>query len=113
MGIRSISEISLDETLDSTIYVGLLAMTFLVPLAFVPFLYSYEITKLVIVEVSAITLTVVWVIRMALSREIKVIDTPIYFTLLGFLAVNFVSLFQANNVLQGFETLFQYFCYFF
>ena len=91
---------------------GFLLMAFVVPLYFSTLFRDYLVPKLVVVQVLTVLLAAVWVVRMALDGEIYIIDTPLYYTILAFLAVHFISLFQAYNVYQGLNTLFEYLCYF-
>ncbi|MDP6778034.1 MAG: O-antigen ligase family protein, partial [Candidatus Latescibacteria bacterium] len=91
---------------------GLLGMVVLIPLYFSPSFHDYEIPKMVMLKVFAVLLTLLWVAGMVLRGKITVMDTPLYYTFLAFLAIHFISLFQSYNVFQGLDTLFQYFCCF-
>jgi len=92
---------------------GVLAgVTVLVPLCFSPHFLEYGTPKLAISQALAVLLLALWVSRMALEGEVAVVDTPLLYTFVAFLAASFVSLFQAYNVLHGLATLFEYGCYF-
>ncbi len=94
------------------VVIGLVLMAVLIPLSYSFLLHDYRVSKLVILQVFTVFLAVLWVVGMALDREIFLLDTPLYYTFLAFLAVQLISLFQAHNVFQGLDTLFEYLCYF-
>ena len=89
----------------------LVTMVLLAPLCFTTLFLDYSTPKLMIVETFTVLAAVLWIVGMARDGEIFLIDTSLHYTLLGFLAVNFISLFQAYNTSQGLDTLFEYFCY--
>lgn len=91
---------------------GLLLMAVLVPLFFSSLFHDYHVPKLVILQVVTVSLGVIWITGMARDGEIFILDTPLYYTFLAFLAIHFVSLFQAHNIFQGLNSLFEYLCYF-
>jgi tetratricopeptide (TPR) repeat protein len=93
-----------------TALAGLLVIAIGVPLYFSPLFYEYQIPKAVIYQTVAVLMAAVWVIAMALDGELRIIDTRLYYAMAGFLAASFISLFQAYNLFQGLETLFDYLC---
>ncbi|HCR16273.1 MAG TPA: hypothetical protein DIU35_02220 [Candidatus Latescibacteria bacterium] len=100
------------QTCRQGIVVGLVVMLLLVPLYFSPLFHDYEIPKIVIFQTITILLAVLGLVGMVLDGEISILDTSLYYTFLGFLAVHFISLYQASNVFQGLDLLFRYLCYF-
>ncbi len=87
-------------------------MMLLVPLYFSPLFHDYEIPKIVIFQTITIFLAALGLVGMSLDGEISILDTSLYYTFLGFLAVHFISLYQAANIFQGLDLLFRYLCYF-
>ena len=100
------------HTLRVGVLVALVLMCFGVPLFFSTLFHDYGTPKLVLTQILTICLAVSWIVAMALDGEIYVINSSLYYTLLAFLAIHLISLFQAYNLFQGLETLFQYLCYF-
>ncbi|MDA0746853.1 MAG: tetratricopeptide repeat protein [bacterium] len=110
--VKEHSETLSGHSCRQAVGVGFVLMAILVPLYFSPLFYEYEIPKLVIFQVLTVAMAVLWVVGMVLDGEIYLLDTTIYYTFLAFLAVHFISLFQAGNVFQGMDALFRYLCYF-
>ena len=100
------------KTCRQGIVLGLVLMILLVPLYFSPLFHDYETPKIVIFQTITVLLAVIGIVGMALDGEISILDTSLYYTFLGFLAVHFISLYQASNVFQGLDLLFRYLCYF-
>lgn len=109
--LGSISKPQIIKVLSQGVVVGLLLVVFFVPLFFSPMFHEYEVPKLAILKITTVFILVIWVVGMALDGKISVIDTSLYYTILVFLAINFISLFQAYNIFQGLNTLFDYMCY--
>jgi len=91
---------------------GLGAMLVLVPLYFSPSMSDYHTPKFILVQVFATTLGCLLLISMVLDGEVYILDHPIYYTILAFLAANFGSLFQAANIFQGLYSVWIQICYF-
>ena len=103
--VKEHSETLSGHSCRQAVGVGFVLMAILVPLYFSPLFYEYEIPKLVIFQVLTVAMAVLWVVGMVLDGEIYLLDTTIYYTFLAFLAVHFISLFQAGNVFQGMVSL--------
>lgn len=100
------------QSFQGIIGVGLILAVVIVPLYFSPQFEQYNIPKISIIRILAIGLASLWIVGMILDGEVSLVDTPITYTFLGFLAVHLISLFQSYNIVQGLDTLYQYLCYF-
>lgn len=100
------------EKLRRVIFWGLQALIVLVPLVFSSVFNEYGTPKMVLVQVVAISLGMCWLASMVLDGEVALIDTPLNYTFMAFLAVQFVSLFLAYNMYEGMSTLFGYISFF-
>jgi len=98
--------------LRQSILIGLGAMLVLVPLYFSPSMSDYHTPKFILIQVSATVLGCLLLISMVLDGEVYILDHPIYYTMLAFLAANFISLFQAHNIYQGLYALWIQACFF-
>ncbi|MBS11497.1 MAG: hypothetical protein CME19_07835 [Gemmatimonadetes bacterium] len=103
---------STSSRLQQAILVGLGMMLVLVPLYFSPSMSDYHTPKFILVQVFATILGCLLLISMVLDGEVYILDHPIYYTMLAFLAANFISLFQAANVYQGLYSLWIQLCFF-
>ena len=100
------------DTFRRGIFGGLQALIVLVPLVFSSVFNEYGTPKMVLVQVIAISLSMCWLASMVLDGEVSLLDTPLNYTFLAFLAVQFVSLFLAYNMYEGIGTLFGYISFF-
>ncbi|MBT4139818.1 MAG: tetratricopeptide repeat protein [Candidatus Latescibacteria bacterium] len=100
------------ESLRRVVFWGLQALIVLVPLVFSSAFNEYGTPKMVVVQVIAVALAMCWLASMVLDGEVFVIDTPLSYAFMAFLAVQFVSLFLAYNVFEGLSTLFGYLSFF-
>lgn len=100
------------QVLRQAILVGLGAMLVLVPLYFSPSMSDYHTPKFILVQVFATILGCLLLVSMVLDGEVYILDHPIYYTMLAFLAANFISLFQAHNIYQGLYSLWILTCFF-
>jgi len=100
------------DTLRRVVFWGLQALIVLVPLVFSSVFNEYGTPKMVLIQVIAISLGMCWLASMVLDGELALIDTPLNYTFVAFLAVQFVSLFLAYNVYEGMGTLFGYVSFF-
>jgi Flp pilus assembly protein TadD/O-antigen ligase len=107
---ESIPDIS--QTLRKAILAGLGMMLVLVPLYFSPAMSDYHTPKYILVQVFATILGCLLLVSMVLDGEVYILDHPIYYTMLAFLAANFISLFQAANIYQGLYSLWIQTCFF-
>ena len=98
--------------LRQAILVGLGMMLVLVPLYFSPAMSDYHTPKYILVQVFTTILGCTLLISMVLDGEVYILDHPIYYTMLAFLAANFISLFQAANIYQGLYSLWIQTCFF-
>jgi tetratricopeptide (TPR) repeat protein len=105
--VRDVSDI-----LRQAILIGLGVLLVAVPLYFSPSMSDYHTPKFILVQVCATVLGCLLLISMVLDGEVYILDHPIYYTMLAFLAVNFVSLFQAHNIYQGLYALWIQACFF-
>ena len=108
---HSVNQIT-GETLRRAIVIGFQAMIVVIPLFYSPMFMEYGAPKLVVFQVMAFALGMIWLASMALDREIAVVDTHLYYVFLAILAANFISLFQAYNVIQGLDQVFRLTCFF-
>ena len=79
-----------------------------VALLYLPSLTDYNTPKSVLFLILTSVLAAGFLTLMVLQGEVYLIDTPVYYTILAFLAINFVSLFQSYNIYQGLQTLLVY-----
>ncbi len=79
-----------------------------VALVYLPSLSDYSTPKTVLFLILTSVLAAGLLSRMVLQGEVYLIDTPVYYTILAFLAINFISLFQSYNIYQGLQTLLVY-----
>jgi tetratricopeptide (TPR) repeat protein/O-antigen ligase len=100
------------DILRKAILVGLGVMLVLVPLYFSPEMSDYHTPKFILVQVFATILGCLLLLSMVLGGEVYILDHPIYYTILAFIAVNFISLFQAHNIYQGLYSLWIQVCLF-
>lgn len=100
------------ETLRRFVIGGLYALVVLVPLVFSATFHEYGTPKMVLAQVIAIAMGMCWLASMILDGEVALIDTPLHYIFLAFLAVQFVSLFLAYNASDGLSTLFGYMSFF-
>ncbi len=100
------------EILRRGILIGIGAMLILVPLYFSPSMSDYHTPKFILVQVFATILGALLLISMVFDGEVYILDHPIYYTMLAFLAANFISLFQAHNIYQGLYHLWIQACFF-
>ena len=100
------------DHLRQTMIWGLMAMLVLVPLVFSSMFREYATPKMVLAQVMVIGLAILWLLSMVRDGEIYVVDTSLYYTLIAFLAMHFVSLFLAHNMYEGLDTLFHYASFF-
>lgn len=100
------------EFLRRVVFWGLQALIILVPLVFSSSFNEYGTPKMVLVQVIAVSLTICWLAGMVLDGEVSLIDTPLSYIFMAFLAVQFISLFLAYNVFEGLSTLFGYLSFF-
>lgn len=110
----SVAETTIDAShrLRQVILVGLGLMLVAVPLYFSPSMSDYHTPKYILVQVFATILGALLLISMVLDGEVYILDHPIYYTMLAFLAANFISLFQAANIYQGLYSLWIQTCFF-
>jgi tetratricopeptide (TPR) repeat protein/O-antigen ligase len=108
------SEVKRDPShwLRQSILMGLGVMLVVVPLYFSPSMSDYHTPKFILIQVCTTVLGCLLLISMALDGEVYVLDHPIYYTMLAFLAANFISLFQAHNIYQGLYALWIQACFF-
>ena len=76
-----------------------------VALLYLPSLTDHNTPKSVLFLILTSVLAAGFLTLMVLQGEVYLIDTPVYYTILAFLAINFVSLFQSYNIYQGLQTL--------
>ena len=69
-----------------------------VTLVYLPSLSDYSTPKSVLFLILTSVLAAGLLTRMVLQGEVYVVDTPVYYTILAFLAVNFISLFLNANI---------------
>jgi tetratricopeptide (TPR) repeat protein/O-antigen ligase len=100
------------EFLRRMIFWGLHALIVLVPLVFSSAFNEYGTPKMVIAQVIAVALAMCWLASMVLDGEVALIDTPLTYTFMAFLAVQVVSLFLAYNAFEGLGILFGYVSFF-
>lgn len=79
-----------------------------VTLVYLPSLSDYSTPKSVLFLILTSVLAAGLLTRMVLQGEVYVVDTPVYYTILAFLAINFISLFQSYNIYQGLQALLVY-----
>ena len=79
---------------------------------FSPEMSDYHTPKCILVQVFATILGCLLLLSMVLGGEVYILDHPIYCTILAFIAVNFISLFQAHNIYQGLYSLWIQVCLF-
>jgi tetratricopeptide (TPR) repeat protein/O-antigen ligase len=94
------------------ILLGLQALIVLVPLVFSSVFNEYGTPKMVLAQVIGVGMAVCWLSSMVVDGEVSLIDTPLNYTFMAFLAVQFISLFLAYNAHEGIETLFGYLSFF-
>ena len=110
--MSQVQQTQTSQTLRQAILFGLGAMLVLVPLYFSPSMSDYHTPKYILVQMFATILGCMLLISMVLDGEVYILDHPIYYTMLAFIAANFISLFQAHNIFQGLYTLWIQTCYF-
>ena len=79
-----------------------------VALVYLPSLTDYNTPKSVLFLILTSVLAAGFLTQMVLQGEVYLIDSSIYYTILAFLAINFVSLFQSYNIYQGLQALIVY-----
>ena len=90
---------------------GFQALVLVVPLIFTAAIHEYGTPKLIFAAVLIAMLAGAWVLSMVLDGEVAVVDTPLYYALLGLLAMGFASLFWAQNIAQGMDVLVRQGCF--
>ena len=90
----------------------LVLLVVLTPSYFTTSLSTYNIPKIALVQILTTLACSLWFIRMAIDGKLSLVQSPLYYAFLSFLAANFISLFQAYNRPVGLETMFQYICNF-
>lgn len=91
---------------------GFQALVLVVPLIFTTAIHEYGTPKLIFAEVLIAMLAGAWVLSMVLDGEVSVVRTPLYYALLGLLAVGFASLLWAQNISQGLDVSLRQGCFF-
>ena len=91
---------------------GFQALVLVVPLIFTTAIHEYGTPKLIFAAVLIAMLAGAWVLSMVLDGEVSVVETPLYYAILGLLAMGFASLFWAQNIAQGLDVLFRQGCFF-